>query len=186
VSDSVGPKKAMSMKDYFIDKNMENMVFFYTFLDLRLQQEVEMSVDTQWYATMNCVERQLFVCVVVYKFNIVVVSVSDTDGTCQHWLLPYYYYYYYYLFVLEVHKKNQTVHRKSIKDHVSTVEEWGSVNASTPSLTIASSRITSAYDSDMSSIVLLTDNISSRHFYITTLLTNIVRRPCCVSALTSP
>ena len=36
------------------------------------------------------------------------------------------------------------------------------------------------------SILLLLSNVNLRHFYIITLLIDIVRRPCCVSALTSP
>jgi len=35
-------------------------------------------------------------------------------------------------------------------------------------------------------LLLLLLNVNSKHFYSITLLTNIVRRPCCVSALTSP
>lgn len=43
------------------------------------------------------------------------------------------------LFILEIHRKNQTVHGKSIKERALAVEKWESVNASTQSLTIASS-----------------------------------------------
>ena len=38
----------------------------------------------------------------------------------------------------------------------------------------------------VASILLLLSNVNLRHFYIITLLMDIVRRPCCVSALTSP
>ena len=38
----------------------------------------------------------------------------------------------------------------------------------------------------VASILLLLSNVNLRHVYIITLLIDIVRRPCCVSALTSP
>ena len=38
----------------------------------------------------------------------------------------------------------------------------------------------------VASILLLISNVNLRHFYIITLLIDIVRCPCCVSALTSP
>ena len=72
--------------------------------------------------------------------------------------------------------------------------DWSFVHLSSPTVTTTSIILrrlahvhgTNFHHHFVASILLLLSNVNLRHLYIITLLIHIVRRPCCVSALTSP
>ena len=124
------------------------------------------------------------------EFACASVCVSYIEYSLDMWLASHEVVYHTIIIVYSYSKcirkrerKNiwpRTVHRNSVEEHALAVEKWESVKASTPSLTITSSLIISAYchsslpAASLERVAVSPDKLASQSYSVFCAITNYI------------